>query len=79
MLYDRVLNRPITRGGESPPGKCVGYSLKILDTVQKIWGPLRKLFAPPSVPSWLRAWFSTGGIPQKGEFCICKGGILYFV
>jgi len=40
----------------SPPlEKCVGYSLKILDIVQKIWAPLRKLFTPPGVPSWLRA------------------------
>jgi len=22
----------------------------------KIWAPLRKLFAPPGVPGWLRAW-----------------------
>jgi len=22
----------------------------------KIWPPLRKLFAPPGVPSWLRVW-----------------------
>ena len=43
----------------SPPlEKCVGYSLKISDIVQKIWAPLRKLFAPPGVPSWLRACFS---------------------
>jgi len=26
-----------------------------LDIVQKIWAPLGKLFAPPGVPSWLRA------------------------
>jgi len=26
-----------------------------LDTVQKIWAPLGKLFAPPGVTSWLRA------------------------
>jgi len=38
-----------------PHGKCVGHNLKILDIVQKIWAPLRKLFAPPGVPSWLRA------------------------
>jgi len=37
--------------------KCAGYSLKLLDVVQKNWAPLRKLFAPPGVPSWLRAWF----------------------
>jgi len=27
-----------------------------LDIVQKIWAPLGKLFAPPGVPNWLRAW-----------------------
>ena len=31
----------------SPLEKCVGHGLKLLDTVQKIWAPLRKLFAPP--------------------------------
>jgi len=43
-------------GGEYPPrkifspmGKCVGYSLIILDIIQKISAPLRKLFAPPGV------------------------------
>jgi len=30
-----------------------------LDTVQKIWVPLRNLFAPPGVPSWLRACLAT--------------------
>jgi len=55
--------RPVTRGGEalprkfSPPlEKCVGHRLKLLDIVQKILAPLRKLFAPPGVPSWLPAW-----------------------
>jgi len=50
------------QGGEpplenfSPPlEKCVGHNFKILYIVQKIWAPLGKLFAPPSVPSWLRA------------------------
>jgi len=30
-----------------------------LDIVQKIWAPLRKLFAPPGDPSWLWAcqWY----------------------
>jgi len=57
-----IENRPVTRdtlGGSEAPlensshprEKCVGYSLKILDIVQKIWAPLRKLFAPPTVPS----------------------------
>jgi len=39
----------------SPLEKCVGHGLKLLDIVQKIWAPLRKLFAPPCVPKWLRA------------------------
>jgi len=30
-----------------------------LDTVQKIWAPLKKLFAPPGIPSWLRACLRT--------------------
>jgi len=30
--------------------------LKLLDIAKKIWAPIRKLFAPPDVPSWLRAW-----------------------
>jgi len=29
-----------------------------LDTVQKMWAPFGKLFGPPGVPSWLRAWCS---------------------
>jgi len=62
-----VISRPVTRGGAGeakPPlekfspslEKCVGYNLKILDIVQKVCAPLRKLFAPPGVPSWLLAW-----------------------
>jgi len=27
-----------------------------LDIFQKILAPFGKLFAPPGVPSWLRAW-----------------------
>jgi len=27
-----------------------------LDIVQKTWAPHGKVFAPPGVPSWLRAW-----------------------
>jgi len=52
-------------GGEAPlenfsPSleKCVRHILNLLDIVSKIWAPLRKIFAPPSVPSWLRAWLS---------------------
>ena len=59
---------PVTRGrrrGEAPPRKLLASpwknvldmdGLKLLDIVQKLWAPLRKLFAPPGVPSWLRAW-----------------------
>jgi len=72
LVHCRHLHsRPVTRGckeGEgpleifSPPlEKCVGYSLKLLDIVQKIWAPLRQLFAPPGVPSWLRACFTVVG------------------
>ena len=32
---------------------------KLLDIVQEIWAHLRKLFAPPGVPSWLRACLHT--------------------
>jgi len=36
--------------------RSVGHGLKLLDIVQNIWAHLRKLFAPPGDPSWLRAW-----------------------
>ena len=60
--------RPVTSGGAGGEKatlenfsqtleKCVGNSTKLLDKVQKIWASLRKLFAPPGVPSRLRAWF----------------------
>jgi len=39
--------------------KCVGRILKLLDIVLKTRPPLRKLFAPPGVQSWLRAWKSS--------------------
>ena len=64
-------HKPVTRreGGRSVPCKpfrplenSVGHSWKLLDIVWKIWAPLRKLFAPPGVPSWLRAW----AIPSDG-------------
>jgi len=62
-----VPHRPVTRralGGAktplenfSPPlEKCSGHRLKLLDIVQKVWAPFRKLFVPPDDPSWLRAW-----------------------
>jgi len=61
----RAGTRPVTKvaQGASPPAKLfaplekfVGHSLKLLDTVLKYWAPLRKLFVPPGVPSWLWAW-----------------------
>jgi len=52
-------------GGRIPPSKFlptlenrVGHKLKLLYTVQKIWAPLRKLFAPPGVISWLWVCFT---------------------
>jgi len=50
VLYDR----PVTRRSKGispekifvPLEKCVGYALKLLDIVQKIWAPLRKHFTP---------------------------------
>ena len=58
--YFKVIgHRPVTKGEEvrtlplqtfSPPWK------NLLGIVWKIWAPLRKLFARPGVPSWLRAW-----------------------
>jgi len=56
-----------SRSGGSPPRKvftllekCVRHSLKMLDMVQKLSAPLGKLFAPPGVPIWLRAWLHDG-------------------
>ena len=62
-LVKQARNQGAAQGGRSHPyktfrpplEKCVGYSLKLLDIVQKIWAPLRKFFAPPGVRSWLRA------------------------
>jgi len=61
----RSIARPVTRRHrwvKAPPRKffvpplerCVGDILKVLDIVSKIWVFLRKLFALPSVQSWLR-------------------------
>jgi len=82
-----VVHRPVTResvGGEVPlekffapaQEKFVRYILKLLDIFQKILAPLRKLFAPPGVPSWLRAWLCMVFamlkiLKQKCHFPIC--------
>ena len=39
-----------------PLEKWSEHNLNILGMVQKIWAPLGKLFAPPGVLSWLRAY-----------------------
>jgi len=48
--------KPPLENFSSPLEKCVGYGMKILHIFRKIWASLRKLFAPPGVQSWLRAW-----------------------
>ena len=70
----QVRNQGRRRRGESPLDnfsppmkKCVGRSLKLLDTVQKFWTPLRKLFAPPGVPSWLRACSEVLKLGTEGQ------------
>jgi len=40
---------------------------------KKMWAPLRKLFAPPSVPSWLRAWFRLEQDSQPGVLAPPRG------
>jgi len=52
LCFLGVTSRPVTRGASpplenfsSPLEKFVGYILKLLHIVQKIWAPLRKLFA----------------------------------
>jgi len=46
-----------------------------LDIVQNIWAPLRKLFAPPGVPSWLRAW---SGISRSSRYPWQEYKLLWF-
>jgi len=53
--------------------KCIGYRLKSLDIVQKIWAPLRKLFALPGDPSWLRAWFLPQMKIPNWKDSLCQG------
>jgi len=40
----------------APLGKMYWTSFKIIGHISKNLAPLRKLFAPPGVPSWLRIW-----------------------
>ena len=89
--FPTPLRRSVTRGGAggresplenfSPPlEKCVGHILKILQINSKNLGPFGKVFAPPGVPSWLRACHY---VMQKNSRCFetersyrCR--VLYF-
>jgi len=53
--------------------KCVGHSLKLVDIVQKIWAPLRKLFAATGVPSWLCACLSVLSLDMGVSKCAIPG------
>jgi len=44
--YKKTLRRPW----------CLKLVTGLIGQSLKIWTPLRKLFAQPGVPSWLRAW-----------------------
>jgi len=46
---------PVTQLFRIPWINVLDIVLKLSDIVQKVWAPLRKLFAPPAVLSWLRA------------------------
>jgi len=47
--------KPPPRKFFDPLEKYVGHILKLVIIVHKFWAPRRKLFAPPSVLSWLQA------------------------
>ena len=50
--------------------------MKLFDILQKIWAPLRKLFAPPDVPSWLRACLMdliSSTLRNIEAYCACSG------
>jgi len=69
--------RPLTRRGAG----CFGQSSNLLDIVQKIWAPLKKLITPLGAPSWLRAWtvvtqpsrplYVLGALGTRICFCKC--------
>jgi len=69
--------RPVTKEGEHPyktycpPGKMC-FRSKLVDTVQKMWSPFRKLFATPDFTSWLRACFPSARSKegQRGRRCL---------
>jgi len=51
-------DRPVTRGAQKifrPSGRMCWTQFKNIGHSSKSWAPLRKLFAPLDVPSWLRA------------------------
>ena len=51
--------KPVTMRlqGAQPPWKVFRPPLKnVLDILSKLWAPLKKIFAPRIVQSWLGAW-----------------------
>ena len=50
QLKDQQMGKKRILKNFRPPGKICWVLFK------NFWAPLGKLFAPPSVPSWLRAW-----------------------
>jgi len=65
MFYSNRTQIHNQRGaeGENPPrnifapsGKMCWTSFKTIGHSSENVGPLRKLFTPPAVPSWLGAW-----------------------
>jgi len=71
-------SRPVTTGGAGgvkpplenfspPPGKMYWTSCKLIGYSSKIWAPLRKSFASPGVPSWLRA---CSQVTQSVTLCV---------
>jgi len=57
--------------GENPPLKNSRWK-NVLDIVQTLWAPLGKLFAPPAVPSWLRACISVNIIVKNHYMLIAQ-------
>jgi len=56
-----------------PSAKMYWTSFETIGHGLKIWAPLRKFFAPRSVPSWLRAWVSlyVVALKQDGDVSVC--------
>jgi len=59
MIYCAGIKQPRDQSFSPPVEKCVGYSLKNL-------GPLGKLFTTHGVSNWLRAWVEAWNQQTKG-------------